>query len=283
MLLLLPTFLLAGCDQVTSALDTTPSRIELSAPSGMLFDTSPVGLMPRVVTAKGKVLTDRKVSFSVVPVGVAGVDAAGNLTCAKSGDASIVATGGGLSATVTASCRLVAKVEVPPSLALMVGDEPEELSLSVKDSGGAALTDVQPTVTSSAPDVVNVVDGRAVPLAVGNASLRVVAGTATAEVPVQVIKLVNSQPLTLEDGGKVQYVLPGAGRYRLDVRAKASDGSAYGVQVAWGGAPCAAAAESTSITQECQVADGGSFVIYNPTGFGWGPSENGSYTVYAIP
>jgi hypothetical protein len=257
---------------------SVPSRIQLAATSQTVLDERPVPLHARLLSDRGEVLTEPRLSYSATPATVAEVDAGGQASCKSSGDASVLVAGGGQSSTMTLKCRLVNSITTPPSMRLIRGHA-EPVDLRAMDRSGQRLGDVPLTVSPSMAGVVRYEDGSLVPLSVGNTIMNVSAGAASASFPVAVVELVESEPLAIADGATVTWALQ-AGVYQLDVEVKTVDGTPGGVTVSWLGAICPDAREAVHHEVTCIVLKTASLTIRNPSAFGLGASVTGFLNLY---
>jgi len=274
---------LLGCSGVIETLDTTPAKLEIIFPSGPLIDDTPVQLRPRVLTKAGKELPDEvgTLSYSSVPTGIVDVSP-GTLRCVASGDASVVVTGRGVSATSTIRCRIVAKIAAPPAVSLLVAEPGTKLDVQPLDANGAVVPDVQ-VVLEAKDRTIAAVSGTTVEgVSVGRTSIVARAGKAIAEIPVEVSQRIQTDTLALADGATVAYTLE-RGNYRVEVNVRASDGSGYGVVVRDAGGGCGNSDEKTNHLLNCVVQSTSSIVISNPTTFGFGPPEMGNVAIYRVP
>ena len=106
----------AGCS------DNKPARITSAAPSAAVLDSKPFALAGAVVNKGGTVLATEKVTYSANPTDVVSVSDNGECRCLKSGDATVLVAGGGLSSLVGVKCRLVLGVDVPREARFVVGE-----------------------------------------------------------------------------------------------------------------------------------------------------------------
>lgn len=259
--------------------DNSPARIDIAMPKATILDDKPTSIGATLVNKAGQPLATPTLTYSAAPGNVVAVTPDGQLTCRASGDAAVIVAGGGQSATVSVSCRLVTSIEAPSSLRLTLGNRPNAVAVVVRDEAGRIVTDVPLSTTSSAPGVARYADGAIVPVGVGHAVVALSAGKATAVTNVDVVELVNSKTVALSDGTAEVFTLQ-QGMYDVDIRVKATNGSPYGVTVAWVGADCPAAKESQEHHIRCKVAETASMTVLNPTSFGLGPAATGFINIY---
>ena len=115
-------------------------------------------LAARLLDAQGNVLTGRVVSWISGAPSVADVDANGLVTAIGPGSALIIATSGGVRATVsvTVTAAAVSKVTVSPPTASLAQGRTLQLSVSITDSRGAPMAGKVATWQSSDPTVATV-------------------------------------------------------------------------------------------------------------------------------
>lgn len=267
-----------GCGEKPARIDVSKATTAFSAP---VLSADPVPLEADVLGDSGKVIPGVALAWSAIPAEVATV-ADGALRCLKAGDATVVVAGGGLSETLTARCRIVAKIQAPDTVALVIGDLPTALSLSALDPEGTALADVPVEVYPADAAVAEVAGPAVRGLAVGRTTLDLKAGAQTLRVPVTVMKRVQTDTLALADGGSVALTLS-PGRYMVEIHVTAADKSAHGVTVGGAGGGCPSREEATDHSLTCDVVTPSTVVITNPSALGMGPAELGNFSVYQVP
>lgn len=260
--------------------DSQPTQIQGGQLPPML-GAAPVPISARLANKAGEPV-EGPLSFNVVPADIATVSA-GTLTCAKTGDATVVIAGGGLSVSKPLKCRVVHELELPSEMELILGNAPSPLPLKVLDEAGRPLSEASGvTIAAANPSVVRTSGFRLEPLMVGATKITATAGAVSTSTEIRVIKKAKVDSLNLGDGASVTYTL-NQGKYVVEVTVRASDGSGYGVVVRWVGANCAASAEAQKHRVTCEVENTASLVVENPTTFGMGPSEQGNLVVYQTP
>lgn len=259
--------------------DRTPARIDISTSTQTLYDDQAHPLGARLVDVDGQVLAEPALTYSATPAGVVEVNPAGLVTCQRSGDASIVAAGGGQSAAVAVTCRLVKEIRAPERVRLVLGRDPETLAFSATDEAGRNLQGIPLQVSFSPTGIAGFAGGKLTAAAVGNTTVSVVAGRASASFPLSVVELVRSEPLALNDGASTTLTLQ-QGRYDLDLQVSADNGSTNGVTVTWTGADCPAEREAQNHALTCDVRATAGLTIANPTAFGLGPGVTGFLNLY---
>jgi hypothetical protein len=276
------TFLVGLILSLAACSDKTPSAIAVPQSSLTFYEGQRHPLGAVLTNKAGEHLTAPALTFSSTPADIVVISTTGEVACLKSGDASVLIAGGGQSATVTVACRIVATIDAPKSLRLVLGREPEELAVTPRDAAGSPMPGVPVTFLSSSPPVVRVVGTKLEPVAVGRAGVQVQSGSASISVPVTVVRVMESKPLILKDGEQVTYTLQ-QGTYELDLEVKPSDGGKTGVTVSWIGAKCQDSAEAQSHNVSCRVDATASLTVKNPSVLGLGPSMTGFLNLYEAP
>jgi hypothetical protein len=275
--------LLTGCGPLQALLDTEPAQLSIQSPPGPFWDKQLHPLDVRVLTDSGRELADerKQLTFSTVPTGVVNVSASG-LQCLATGDASVVVSGAGLSATFAVQCRIVKSVQAPRSIELLVGEPDATFTPVAVGDNDTKLADAPFVVTSSDQNVVRHSSGRLTPKTVGRATVTVTSGDASATTEVVVMERIQTDTLALSDGQTIAYTLS-RGRFLVDVQTRAADGASHGVEVSSTSPGCPAQAEATRHRLTCEVNDTASLVITNPTTFGLGPAQMGNIAIFRIP
>ena len=277
--------LLIVCPAVLSlwACDKSPARVDLEFP-GYVLSANEVPLKARVATKGGDPLPDVRPTFAVTPSDLAVVTASGAVRCLKSGDGTLSATAGAATSTEAIKCRLVESLKVPKALRVVLGNEPVQITGSAHDASGAVLQDVLFNFESSNPGVFTLQGMKIAPASVGTANLIYKVGEKTASVPVTVVRKIKADPLLLNDGNRVSWSL-NQGKYEIETKVRASNGSGHGVTVTWvgGSSDCKNEAESQEILSRCSIENTGSVVIENPSTFGMGPAADGVVAIYEVP
>lgn len=273
LLLLLATSTLIGC------VDKTPAGIEVPQASLTMFDHAPHELGVRLVTRGGTTLDSPALSYSVTPPGVVTMSPTGAASCITNGDATAIVAGGGQSATVTLSCRIVASIGGPDSMRLVLGREPTSLDFRPLDGQGQPIPAAPLEVVSENPAVAIVEGGIVRALGVGTTTLLARSGGVVLRVGVAIVEMIKSEPLVLADGASITYTLQ-QGDYDLDLEVKPTDKRLTGVTVSWVGTSCLDAPEAQKHAVSCQVDGTASLTITNPSVLGLGPAMTGYINLY---
>lgn len=281
-----PNFWAATCSSVllVACQDTVPASIEFSTAAGVILGSEEVPLRAAAKNKKGEVLKETLVTFSSAPADVAVVTQQQGLRCTKSGDVTVTASATPATSNVVFRCRQVAKISAPKEIRLIMPNAAVEPKIVALDSTGKPFGDVAPVLSVQDAAIASVSSSGIEGLKVGRTVLVAKAGDAEASVPVTVVRKVQSQPLLLNDGNRQSHTLQ-QGKYQVEVKGKASDGSRYGVTLKWvgGQADCQDRSEAQDFTSTCTIENTGALTIENPTSFGMGPSFDGFLNVYEVP
>src|SRR5437867_3824882 len=131
-LTLLPALVL-GCA------DKTPAKFKFDPPPQAVTTTGAFSLHASVVNKKGETIGGLAPAYAGGPADVLEVSANGNLRCAKTGDATVTLTSGGLSEPLALKCRIPTEISVPPELHVVIGEPPTALNPRALGDGGKPL------------------------------------------------------------------------------------------------------------------------------------------------
>ena len=264
---------ISGCQ------DTKPAKIEISPPQSALFTKKPFSLNARMVTAAGAPSEATTLTYAAIPTDVLRVSTTGEMTCEKTGDATVTVAGGGLNAVTTINCRLVAVVQAKKEIRAIIGAEPGDLALVILGADGARMNDV-PVVFEGLGDYAQATQsGKISGKSVGRFTLTSKVGDASAKTDVLVVEKIESQPIVIADGSSVTYTLQ-SGKYQIEIQAEAGTN---GVSVSWVGVPCENQPERQEHRFDCVVDNTATLTIHNPALFGFGSSATGFLNIYRIP
>jgi len=271
---LLPALALACADK-------TPVRFQHDSPSAVT-NPNTFSLHVSVVNKKGETIEGLSPTYSGGPADVLEVSADGNLRCAKTGDARLTLTAGGLSEPVLLKCRIPTEITVPPELHVVIGAPPTALAPRVLGEGGKPLDDVTVEVTSSDPSIVTVEGDKVKGVAVGKARLSSSVGGITSVTGVEVLEKVVSAALTLREGANRSFKLEPA-YYLVVIETKVDPRLRQGVAVSWAGTACDNQPENTSLRFNCRVEETATMTVTNPKLMGIGATVTGTVTVFRAP
>lgn len=236
-----------------------PDQVRVELPE-IVTSADPVRVTVHVRRNGASSVTNDKVVFTVTPPDVASVDKSMNLTCLKSGDASVSANVQGVKSSASVKCRLVERLEAVSLPVFDLSKPPVTLQVHALAKSGAPLEDVPVTLTADSPRIVSVTDSTLTPLAVGETSVRVSAGTKTTKIPVRVVRSLNPEALPLEGGRRLYFGLP-EGKYEIELELPVEKD----VSVEWRGAPyCAYKGHGRSHVSSCVLQSKGGAVVDNP-------------------
>src|SRR2546427_7412781 len=136
--------------------DTPPANFKYDPPPAAVTTTNYFSLHVSVVNKKGEAIASQSPAYSGGPADVLEVSASGNLRCAKTGDATLTLSAGGLSEPVPLKCRVPTEITVPTELHVVIGAPPTPLNPRALGEGGKPLDGVTVEVTSSDPSIATV-------------------------------------------------------------------------------------------------------------------------------
>lgn len=250
----LAVVLLAACQK-----GPPPDRVRVDLPELIV---SPDPTRPTVHVRRGGTskLLEEEATFSVTPPELASVAKDGTVTCRKSGDGRFEVSVQGVKAQRRLGCRLVERIEVGELPLLDVNGPPVQLAARALTKAGGELTDVPITVRSQSPRVLTASGLTLTPLAVGETSVTLRAGTKERKLPVRIVKTLSPEALPLEGGRRIFLSTPD-GKYEVEVNLPVEKTFA----VEWRGAPyCAYKASGKAHRASCTLTGKGGAVIDNP-------------------
>ncbi len=196
-------------------------------PIPTIFSTSTeYALGPTVINKAGNAIADATPTFKVTPASVATVTSEGGLRCIKTGDATVRASAGAATPhEEKVQCRIVKAIALErPAIRLLVGNEPVSPGIKILGSDDAPMKEIAPTI-AIADDVAIVTNGgRLRGLRVGATTATVTAGDETATIQLEVVRKIETKPIILNDGDKINITVPGQGRFEVQVKLKPGDG-----------------------------------------------------------
>lgn len=174
---------------VLHACSAKPADIRWDEPPVPITSTAPVQLKARVVSADGEAIPETTVNYALSPRDIADITPDGVLVCGKAGAVTVTFSAGELVRSVDLLCALVAKIEVPAKVELVVGDEAQPILAKALDADGKVIPNVPIRIESQDPSLIGVHSGGLVGNTSGSTKLTVSAGTMSVEVPVRVIDI----------------------------------------------------------------------------------------------
>ena len=212
---------------------------------------------------------NQKVNFTVTPADVAVVGKDMNLSCRKSGDATVTASVQGVKGSASVKCRLVERLDTSSLPLLDLSQPPVTLQVHPLGKSGAPLDDVPVTLSTDSPRIVSVTGTTLTPLAVGETHVTVSAGSRSTKIPVRVVRSLHPEALPIEGGRRIYFGLP-EGKYEVAVELPLD--KALGVE--WRGAPyCAYKGAGKSHVSSCVLQKKGGAVVDNPAYLANGSTE----------
>ena len=147
-----------------------------------------VPLNLRLVDAAGGTREARGAVLQLVRGGDIELSNDGFVKCSRSSDASITATLGKLSTSVTLHCRPIASIPLPRVIQLAVGAPPTRLELGAIGVDGERVDMVAGTASVGDSQVVTLVEGQLRAKARGITAVEVEAGGCAVHVPIEVVE-----------------------------------------------------------------------------------------------
>ena len=273
-----PLAALAGVLLVPLLLVTTllargysPAQLIAGASGAVVVnDVRPVRLPVRVLDAAGRLLRSADVKYEWMAGVPVSVSRDGVVTCREMGDATIRASLGRLSTSVSLYCRPVRNVWTSESLQLLVGDSAQKLPIGAMGLDSRPVTLLAGEVRSADSSIVALEGLRIRPVAPGFTvvSVRIGGHEATTEVnvyePVHTLAGLRPEqrlvaaPVQLSSGQRIRWPLP-KGLFWMRI-GEASDGRPAPVLTLDGPVVCMPALGATIHQTHCLVREAGAFV-----------------------
>lgn len=245
---------LLGCQK-----GSPPDLVRVELPE-LVTSNDPVRISVTVRRGGSSAAAKEAVSYAVTPPELGSVGKDGTLSCLKSGDGQVTADVLGVRGSAGLRCRLVDRLELGELPVLDVNAPPPALSVRALAKGGAELSDVPITITSLNPRVLKSSGLLLTPLAVGETSFTVRAGTKEQKVPARVVRTLDPEALSIEGGRRIHFSLPD-GKFEVEVTFP----SDKPLSVEWRGAPyCSYKATARKHQARCTLQGKGGAVIDNP-------------------
>jgi hypothetical protein len=148
----------AGCSGGSSEPDPVVASVEVTPNSASRKVGETVQLGAAVKDASGTLLSGQSVTWTSSANNIASVSASGLVTAAALGSATITASAGAKSgtATITVIPEPIASIAVTPVDDTLLAGETVQLAVTMRDAGGAIVTDRQVTWSSTSPNVASV-------------------------------------------------------------------------------------------------------------------------------
>ena len=209
------------------------------------------------------------VALSVVPPELASVGKDGTLSCLKSGDGKVFADVQGVKDDAPLRCRLVERIELGELPTFDVNGPPVTLAPRALDKGGKELSDVPFSFSTESPRVLKASGLTLTPLAVGETTFSVRAGTKERREKARVVRSIDVEALPLEGGRRIYFSLSD-GKYEVEITLPSDKTLA----VEWRGAPyCSYRSSGRVHRSTCTLQGKGGAVIDNPAFLNDGSTE----------
>ena len=236
-----------------------PDLVRVELPD-LVTSTDPVRATVHVRRGGTSSVATGQIALSIVPPEIAAASKDGTLACQKSGDAKVIADVQGVKDDAALRCRLVDKLELGELPAFDVSGPPVALAARALAKGGAELSDVPFALSTESPRVLKASALTLTPLAVGETSFTVRAGSKERREKVRIVRSVDVEALPLEGGRRIFFSLPD-GKYEVEVTLPVDKTLA----VEWRSAPyCAYRASGRVHRSTCTLSGKGGAVIDNP-------------------
>ena len=236
-----------------------PEQVRLELPD-LVTSPDPVHLTVHARRGGASSEVNQGVNFAVAPADIALVGKDMNLSCRKSGDATVTASVQGVKATGPVKCRLVERLETSSLPLFDLSQPPVTLQVHTLGKSGTPLDDVPVTLSTDSPRVVSVSGTTLTPLAVGETHVMVSAGNRSTKIPVRVVRSLKPEALPLEGGHRIYFGLP-EGKYEVAIELPIEKT----LSVEWRGAPyCAYKGSGKSHVSTCVLEHKGGAVLDNP-------------------
>ena len=166
--------------------DTTPANLSLAKAPDFLFSGDSYKANGRVVNKSGESLSEHPVDYSLTPTGIAEVSGAGVVTCSATGDATLLATGGGQVKQAGVRCRLIDRVELDSTFGTFTVEvgTPVAMGIKVMSTTDTEITDVPIKTKLADSSLAKVQGGDLVGLSAGATKMEISAGNIGGEVEV---------------------------------------------------------------------------------------------------
>jgi hypothetical protein len=233
-------------------------RVEVT---DVVASTDPVKVTVRLIDEGHQVKTGNdEYPFSVVPGGLAKVDAQGTLNCLHDGDGSVQLTLGPNTRSAPLKCRLVARVDASNVGRVELTAGAFKPKIRILGQAGQELDSVELLLSSRNTGVLFPRGSELVPQLVGTATVIARAGLVTQDFTVDVVRKVTPEALPLEQNRKIFYSLE-MGKYELTVKLP----TAKRLTAEWREAPyCNYSKESSEHVMTCVLRTKGGVVFDNP-------------------
>ncbi len=249
--------------------EPAPARVQLELPE-VVLSTDPVKVLVwKFGERNEKSVGKGPYEFSVTPADLASVDARGQLTCQKSGDAQVAVDVSGVAGQTELHCRLVDRFDTANVQEMDLAKGPVDLNVTPLDKQGNALSDVPFSITTRNTLVARASGTKLEPLSVGRAKLLLKAGSVEQPLEVDVAHELKPEALPMNDNRRIHFSLEPA-RYELVVVLEAEKT----LTAEWRSAPyCNYKGTAKVHRSDCVLRDKGGVVFDNPAFLNSGSTE----------
>jgi hypothetical protein len=253
--LVLLGFPLVGCPK-----QPPPESIRVELPS-VVMNRDPIRPVVKARRAReSTTVADGAYIVRAEPAALATANSNGTLSCAKSGDGTVIVDVQGVSAKADLRCRLVDRLEVDELSTIDIKKGAVVLKARVLDKAGHELSEVPISVSAVNPEPLTVRDFQVTPVAVGSTTLVVRAAHVERKVNVRVVRSIDFEAQPLRGGRRIDISLP-KGNHEIEVTLR----EPKELRIDWRGArQCNYNATAATHRSSCVLEDKGGAVVDNP-------------------
>jgi hypothetical protein len=194
------------------------------------------------------------------PPALATTSSDGTLSCAKSGDGTVVVDVQGVRAKADLRCRLVDRIEVDELSTIDIKQGAVVLKARAVDKAGKELADVPISVSPTNTEPLTVRDFQVTPVAVGSTTLVVRAAHVERKINVRVVRSIDFEAQPLRGGRRIDISLP-KGNHEIEVTLR----EPKELSIDWRGArQCNYNATAATHRSSCMLENKGGAVVDNP-------------------
>jgi hypothetical protein len=253
-------FVLLGLPLVGCPQQPPPESVRVELPS-VVVNRDPIRPVVRARRSRQST-TVAKGAYTVraEPPALATTSSDGTLSCAKSGDGTVIVDVQGVRAKAALRCRLVDRVEVEELPTIDIKNGAVLLEARAVDKAGKELTDVPISVSPTNTEPLTVRDFQVTPVAVGSTTLVVRAAHVERKINVRVVRSIDFEAQPLRGGRRIDISLP-KGNHEIEVTLR----EPKELRIDWRGArQCNYMATAATHRSSCVLEDKGGAVVDNP-------------------
>jgi hypothetical protein len=253
--LVLLGFPLAGCPQ-----QPPPESVRVELPH-VVVNRDPIRPVVKARRSReSTTVAEGAYTVRAEPPALATANSNGTLSCAKSGDGTVIVDVQGVRAKTELRCRLVDRLEVDELSTIDIKKGAVVLKARVVDKAGHDLADVPISVSPVNPETLSVRDFQVTPVAVGSTTLVIRAAHVERKVNVRVVRSIDFEAQPLRGGRRIDISLP-KGNHEIEVTLR----KPKELRIDWRGArQCNYLATAATHRSSCVLEDKGGAVVDNP-------------------